>query len=279
MERVDELVARGRRLGEDAQPAERIDPLVDCQHAGRNRRTADAVKSVAAGDEVAVDLVFGIAMPESDHRAGRVERADRHVLGLEVQRTRGRRPRFDQVVDDFVLPVDGDRLAAGQLGEIDAMAPPLEADVERRRAAGRRAASPAPTPIALQQIDGALLEDARPHAIDDVLAAAVLDDDRVDAVEMQQVSEQQPCRTCADDADLSPHLRASVSLRFQCRISDMPLGPWSWSLVPSPSLVLGLSFVLSSVLGPCPMSSANGAASWQCSRSVKSSPAVSDAER
>ena len=42
------------------------------------------------------------------------------------------------------------------------------------------------------------------HAIDDVVAAAVLDDDRVDAVQMQQMAEQQPGRTCADDSDLRP---------------------------------------------------------------------------
>ena len=89
--RVDELVAGRRRLGEDPEPAERVDAFVDVQHAIRNRRTADAVKSIAAGDEIAVHLVFGVAMPEAKHRAGRVERADRHVLGLEVERTRDRR--------------------------------------------------------------------------------------------------------------------------------------------------------------------------------------------
>ena len=62
----------------------------------------------------------------------------------------------------------------------------------------------------VQQIHGALLEDPRPHAIDDVLAAAVLDDDGVDAVQVQQMTEQQSCRTCADDTDLRPESSSRV---------------------------------------------------------------------
>jgi hypothetical protein len=53
-----------------------------------------------------------------------------------------------------------------------------------------------------QQVHCSLFEHARSDAVDHVLAAAVLDDDRIDAVQMQQMSEQQPCRPCADDSDL-----------------------------------------------------------------------------
>ena len=61
--RIDELVGGRGRLGKNPEPAERVDAFVDGQHAVRNRRTADAVKSIAAGDEVAVNLVIGTAMP------------------------------------------------------------------------------------------------------------------------------------------------------------------------------------------------------------------------
>src|SRR6185503_18779215 len=130
MECVDELVARGWRLGKNPEPAKRVDPFVRGQHTGRNRRPADAVKPVATGEKVTVHLVFGITMTESEHRTRGVERTDRHVLGLEVERTRGRRARIDQIVDDLVLPIDGDGLATGQVSEIDSMPPTLEADVE-----------------------------------------------------------------------------------------------------------------------------------------------------
>ena len=54
---VDQLVVDGRRIGEDAEPAEGIDALVDADRLLRDRLAADAVEAVAAGDEVAVDLV------------------------------------------------------------------------------------------------------------------------------------------------------------------------------------------------------------------------------
>ena len=54
------------------------------------------------------------------------------------------------------------------------------------------------------EIDSALLEHARPHPVDDVIAAAVLDDHRVDAIAVQELREQQPGRTRTDNADLCP---------------------------------------------------------------------------
>ena len=154
-------------------------------------------------------------MREPKHRAGRVEIADRHVLGLEVERARDRRPRFDQVVNDFVLPVDRDGLAAGQVSEINVMATPLKADVEPVMSEAC-ASEPRPDTHRVEQIHRALLEYARPHAIDHVLAAAILDDDRIDAVEMQQVSKQQPCRTCTDDSDLRSHVRSDGATGRGC---------------------------------------------------------------
>ena len=121
-----------------------------------------------------------------------------HAIGLEVQRTRRRNARVDQIPDDFVLSVDRDGLASGQLGQIDAMPPPLKAD-EESLVPQPRASKSRTDAHRVQQVHGSLLEDAGPHAVDDVVAAAVLDDDGIDAVEVQQMAEQQPCRTCADD--------------------------------------------------------------------------------
>jgi hypothetical protein len=54
----------------------------------------------------------------------------------------------------------------------------------------------------VQQIDGSLLEDPRSHTIDHILAAAVLNDDGIDAVQVQQMAEQQSGRASANDAYL-----------------------------------------------------------------------------
>ena len=67
MEAVDQLVVGRRRLRDDAEPAERIDPVVFRKRAGRKARPADAVEAVAAGDDVAIDLLrFAAVLPLSN---------------------------------------------------------------------------------------------------------------------------------------------------------------------------------------------------------------------
>jgi 4'-phosphopantetheinyl transferase EntD len=52
------------------------------------------------------------------------------------------------------------------------------------------------------EVHGPLLEHTRAHALNDVLLAAILDNNRVDAGEVKQMTEHQAGRTCADDSDL-----------------------------------------------------------------------------
>ena len=53
-----------------------------------------------------------------------------------------------------------------------------------------------------QKVDRALLENARADAVLDVFAAAVLEHDALDAVDLEQPREREPGRAGADDADL-----------------------------------------------------------------------------
>ena len=53
----------------------------------------------------------------------------------------------------------------------------------------------------VEQVDGGLLEHARPHALDDVLFTLGLDGDRVDASLLEEMAQQQPGGPGADDAD------------------------------------------------------------------------------
>ena len=62
-----------------------------------------------------------------------------------------------------------------------------------------------------------LLEHAGAHALLDVLARARLEDDRLDALQVEQVGQQQPGRAGADDPDLGVHhpsASASASTRW-----------------------------------------------------------------
>jgi hypothetical protein len=52
---VDQFVVARRHVGQDAQPAERIDPFEFARGAGRDRLARRAVEAVAAGDEARVE--------------------------------------------------------------------------------------------------------------------------------------------------------------------------------------------------------------------------------
>ncbi len=69
-------------------------------------------------------------------------------------------------------------------------------------------------PDVAHEVNGGLLEHAGAHALDDVLLAAILEDDRIDAAQMQQLPEHQAGGSGADDADLGAraHVRG-VRLR------------------------------------------------------------------
>ena len=106
----------------------------------------------------------------------------------------------DQIADDFVLAVDGDRAATRELGQIDAMASATERHEDALVPHALANESLAESDL-LEQVDRRLLEDAGADAIEHVALAADFDRDRIDPRPLQQVSQQQPRRSRADDAD------------------------------------------------------------------------------
>ena len=68
------------------------------------------------------------------------------------------------------------------------------------------------------QIDRALLEHAGSHPLDHIIAAAIFNDDRVDALQMKHLAQQQSGGPRADDADLCAHRCYSFSaIDLACR--------------------------------------------------------------
>ena len=55
-----------------------------------------------------------------------------------------------------------------------------------------------------EEVDDPLLDDSGPDASLDVLATPVLDDDRVDALQMEQMTEREAGGAGSDDPDLRP---------------------------------------------------------------------------
>ncbi len=103
-----------------------------------------------------------------------------------------------------MLAIDSDRPTC-QIPEIDAMATPAEAQFD---AIMNQAFALQPVPDAHlnQQVHRTPFEHARPDALFTVLAAAVLQDHRINALQVQQVREHQPCRARSHDADLRAYL-------------------------------------------------------------------------
>src|SRR3954463_1485493 len=66
--RIDQLRGGRRRRRETPEPAEGIDPLEEAQHALRDRRPANAVEAVAAGDHGAVELAHLAVGAVADER-------------------------------------------------------------------------------------------------------------------------------------------------------------------------------------------------------------------
>src|SRR5215210_5308554 len=214
--RVDQLLRRGRCLGEDPEPGERVLPLVHDEHALRYRRPAHPVEAVAPGYEVASQLVVLAILLIADGRLLRLEVFDADGFGFEDDLSARLEPGGDEVFHHLVLAVDRDRASPGELEQVDAVALPVEPQLD--------AVVDHPLPLhpvadarLVQQVDRALLQHARPDPVLYVIAAAGLEHDRLDTLQVQQVREQQPRRSTPDDPNLCAHVRCSSITRHGCR--------------------------------------------------------------
>jgi hypothetical protein len=202
---VNQFVGRRRNFRQDAQPAERINTLVNPQGSGRNRAATNSVKTVAAGDEVALEsFVLTGGAPEFDFGPRGIDfvKADgfRFVEELPAGGTASGR----EIFQDFVLRVDRDRFSAGEIGEINAMPSAIETQFDT--GVDEAFAFKAVTDAGLfHQIDGALFEDAGANALLDIFLGTRFENDGVDSLQMKKVREGEPGGTCSDDSDLSSH--------------------------------------------------------------------------
>ena len=156
----------------------------------------------------------------ADARLAAVEIVDRDVLRLEVNLPALGEAQGDHVLHHLVLPVDGDRAAAGQVFAIDPVAAAGEADLD---APVNQALAPqALAEASLDQgFDGDLFEHAGPDPALHMSAAARLENDRIDALQMQKSRQQEPGWPGADDADLCAR-HVSPSHRHPCTRSTGP---------------------------------------------------------
>ena len=79
---IDQLMIQRRDVGHDAEPAERIHPLVLHDTVVGNARAADTVITVAPHYEIALELILRSSRGIANARRARVEADGRDVLCL-----------------------------------------------------------------------------------------------------------------------------------------------------------------------------------------------------
>ena len=125
-------------------------------------------------------------MAKGDARSIRCDVVDSDIRRLEQDLPAGGEPHRNQVLDHFLLTVDRDRTPAGQRRKVDAVSLAAEAQLD----AAVNQALPAHAlahACLVEQVHAALFEHTGAYAVLDVVATAVFDDDRLDAIPMQQM--------------------------------------------------------------------------------------------
>ena len=217
VQRVDELVGGRGCLDEDPEPGEGVDALVLGADALRDGLAGRAPVSVAAGDDVAgqllqvaaalqADLVGELTRAVADRRAVGLDPVDLDGLGLPDDPPARLDARLVEILDDLVLPVERDRPPAGELLEVDPMvaARPAQLDAVVHGALGVHAIADAGL---AQELRDVVLENACADGRLDRLAAARVQHDGVDPLERQQVRQQQSRWASAQNPDLCVHPR------------------------------------------------------------------------
>ncbi len=182
---VDQLLGGRRRFGEDAEPREGIDSLEDGERIERNGGAGDPVEAVATGDEVAVEFMLLTVLAVANARPDAVDAVEARGFGLKQNLAAGGEAGGNQILDHLLLGVDGDG-AAGELLKVDAMGAAGEAQLDA--AMGQSFALDAiPDAGALHKLYRVVFEDARAHAVLDVMTRVGLEHHGFDAFEMQQM--------------------------------------------------------------------------------------------
>src|ERR1700723_1886411 len=124
---VDEFARRGWRFRQNTEPRKGINTLVLGEHTGGNARPADAVEAVTAGYEITFQFAGFAILAVMNTWVGAREVLHANVFNLELDLPTRREPGVIQVFHHLMLRVNRDSFAAGQILEVDAMAPPVEA--------------------------------------------------------------------------------------------------------------------------------------------------------
>src|ERR1700730_3668730 len=88
------------------------------------------MEAVASRDEVALDLMRRAIFTISDNWVRSFESVNADVADFEYDLPTGGEPRISEIFYDLVLRIDGNRFSTGEIGEIDSMTTPIEAQFD-----------------------------------------------------------------------------------------------------------------------------------------------------
>src|SRR5258707_1004543 len=201
MIRVNQFVRGRRNVGQNPEPTKRVDALEALHGLCRDASPADAVISVAAGDEIAGQFMRAPAVRVAYGGLRAVEAFDAHIVRLEYQSSACRDAGLHEILGDFGLTINGDAVA-GQALQVDAKRFPGEPESEP--VVDQALAQHPLADVRLhEQVHRPLLQDAGADAAGDILATLAFEDDAVDAVLVQQLRQQKSRWAGADDCYLS----------------------------------------------------------------------------
>src|SRR5262249_20427396 len=105
---VYEFRRRGRGIGQNAQPREWIDALIEPDVAFRNRWSADAMESVATANEIALDLVRFLIVGETYFGLFRVQIMHSNMVHFKQHRSAGAQAGRNEILHNLILPIHDD---------------------------------------------------------------------------------------------------------------------------------------------------------------------------
>src|SRR2546421_5538905 len=197
---VNELVGCRWGLCQDAEPGKGIGSLIAGGRGVPEGRAGDAMRAVAAGDEVTVEGCLLAVAPVGDPGVVIVDASNRCRFGLEPDLAAVHKPLRDQVFDHFLLAIDCDA-AARQLAEIDPVLLPGEAKLDavvHQTLLGHPIADAARD----QEVRRSRFEHPGADSLLDILSTARLQHDGFNTLTVEEMGEQEPGGAGPDDADL-----------------------------------------------------------------------------
>ena len=127
---IDQFVVHRRGVSQHTEPAKGIHALEDAQHITWNGLARHTVKTITAGNVIAVQAPAFAVSVEGD-----VRRIGFHVMGLHIadavkRLCSGALACCHQVAGNFSLTVDHHAFAAGQAFEVDVDLPIIQRQIK-----------------------------------------------------------------------------------------------------------------------------------------------------